>query len=73
MKKILITGGAGFIGSHLSRIYASNKNSISGCDNLVGGYVDNIDERRFEIILENFRRFENNKNLLNVVDKSLWY
>ena len=33
----------------------------------------NIDERRFEIILENFRRFENNKNLLNVVDKSLWY
>jgi UDP-glucose 4-epimerase len=41
---IFITGIAGFIGSHLSRIYASLGNNISGCDNLSGGYVDNIDE-----------------------------
>jgi UDP-glucose 4-epimerase len=41
---IFITGIAGFIGSHLSRIYASPENNISGCDNLSGGYVDNIDE-----------------------------
>ena len=42
--KIFITGIAGFLGSHLSRIYASNENKIGGCDNLAGGYVDNIDD-----------------------------
>ena len=45
MTKIFITGIAGFIGSHLSRIYSSNENKIGGCDNLAGGYSDNIDDR----------------------------
>jgi UDP-glucose 4-epimerase len=40
--KILITGCAGLIGSHLSR-YLINKNyEVWGIDNLSGGYQDNI-------------------------------
>ncbi|MEM7078629.1 MAG: D-2-hydroxyacid dehydrogenase [Pseudomonadota bacterium] len=35
--------------------------------------ADNITERRFEILLENVRRFVANEPLLNVVDKALWY
>ena len=44
MSKIFITGITGFIGSHLSRRYISTNHSIAGCDNLIGGYLDNIDE-----------------------------
>ncbi|MCL0030686.1 MAG: D-2-hydroxyacid dehydrogenase [Dehalococcoidia bacterium] len=34
---------------------------------------ENIDERRYEIILENMRRFQEKENLLNIVDKANWY
>ena len=35
--------------------------------------AENIPERRFEIILENARRFLNGEPLTNVVDKARWY
>ncbi len=34
---------------------------------------ENIDDRRYEIILENMRRFQEKENLLNIVDKANWY
>ena len=33
----------------------------------------NLDERRYEIVLENFRNFSNEKPLRNEVDKANWF
>ena len=35
--------------------------------------AEDIPERRFQIILENTRRFANGEELMNVVDKTKWY
>jgi UDP-glucose 4-epimerase len=40
--KILITGVAGFLGSHLSQKLAERGHEIVGIDNMFGGYEDNI-------------------------------
>ena len=42
MNKILITGGAGFLGSHLSQKLCSNGHEVIGVDNMTGGYSDNV-------------------------------
>jgi UDP-glucuronate decarboxylase len=42
MKKILITGGSGFIGSHLCKILLAQGNQIYCLDNLSCGNKDNI-------------------------------
>ena len=40
--KILITGVAGFLGSHLADRMLELGHEVIGCDNLSGGYLDNI-------------------------------
>lgn len=45
MNKIFITGAAGFLGSHLADRFLERGLSVVGCDNLVGGYKDNLPER----------------------------
>ena len=40
--KILVTGAAGFLGSHLSEKLAQLGNAVIGVDNMLGGYEDNI-------------------------------
>ena len=40
--KILITGGAGFIGSHLAEAFLKKKNKVVVIDNLSTGSIDNI-------------------------------
>ena len=35
--------------------------------------AENIPERQFEILVDNARRFANNRPLQNIVDKSVWY
>ena len=40
--KILITGVAGFLGSHLSQKLAELGHQVIGVDNMTGGYKDNI-------------------------------
>ena len=42
MKKVLVTGVAGFLGSHLAEKLVNLKNKVVGIDNLIGGYPDNI-------------------------------
>ena len=41
-KKILVTGAAGFLGSHLSEKLAILGHDVIGIDNMIGGYEDNI-------------------------------
>src|SRR4030042_1854052 len=54
MKKILITGGAGFIGSHLCEKLLENGNEVICLDNSCTGSKKNImhllDNHRFEVI-----------------------
>ena len=42
MKKIFITGVAGFLGSHLADYFLAQGHSVVGCDNLFGGTLDNV-------------------------------
>lgn len=43
-KKIFITGVAGFMGSHLADAFLAQGHTVLGCDNLIGGYEDNVPE-----------------------------
>jgi UDP-glucuronate decarboxylase len=42
--KILVTGGAGFLGSHLCKKLLESNNEVIALDNLFTGYKKNIDE-----------------------------
>ncbi|MBM2839377.1 MAG: NAD-dependent epimerase/dehydratase [Deltaproteobacteria bacterium] len=54
MKRILVTGGAGFIGSHLCERLLNEGNEVVCLDNFFTGSKDNIihlmDDKRFELI-----------------------
>ena len=43
-KKIFVTGVAGFLGSHLAESFLKKGHKVAGCDNLIGGYLDNVPE-----------------------------
>lgn len=40
--KIFISGVAGFLGSHLADAFLADGHQVVGCDNLIGGYLDNV-------------------------------
>jgi len=42
IKKVLVTGVAGFLGSHLAEKLVESKNKVIGVDNMLGGYKDNV-------------------------------
>lgn len=42
--KVFITGIAGFLGSHIADAMIADGHEVSGCDNLIGGYVENVPE-----------------------------
>ena len=41
-KKVLVTGVAGFLGSHLSEQLVKLGHKVVGIDNMIGGYDDNV-------------------------------
>lgn len=43
-KKVFITGVAGFLGSHLADRCLQAGYHVVGCDNLIGGYLDNVND-----------------------------
>tara|TARA_A100001015_G_C14939974_1_gene692115 strand:- start:267 stop:1271 length:1005 start_codon:yes stop_codon:yes gene_type:complete len=43
---IFITGVAGFLGANLAEFYIKKGFKVSGCDNLVGGSLENIDQKK---------------------------
>lgn len=74
MKKILITGGAGFIGSHIADIFDKNNYEIIIVDNLVGGKEENIKQLKnykfYNVDIRDRKNlekvFEENKEILYV-------
>lgn len=42
MKKVFVTGVAGFLGSHLADAFLARGYRVAGIDNLIGGYEDNV-------------------------------
>ena len=57
MRKILITGSAGFIGFHLSKALLSGNNTVTGVDNLNDYYDVNLKRARLSQ-LENHKNFK---------------
>lgn len=66
-KKIFITGIAGFLGSHLADRMSQLGHKVSGCDNLLGGYRDNI-SKGVKFYKADARDFSRMKTLLKGVD-----
>lgn len=40
--KVFITGIAGFLGSYIAEAMIIDGHEVSGCDNLIGGYLENV-------------------------------
>ena len=59
MKTVLITGVAGFIGSHLAEFYLRNNHCVIGVDNFLTGSTENITVLK-KISEENFFFFQHN-------------
>lgn len=70
MKNILITGGAGYIGSHAVKLFASNQFNVTVFDNLSRGYKESIeilqkDYEGIEFIEGDLRNIEDIKKAFN--------
>lgn len=64
MKRILVTGGAGFIGSHLVKQLVKNGNHVIVLDNLLrGNKLDNQILREIQFVKGDVRDYETVRNL----------
>ena len=55
-KKILITGGCGFLGSHLCEKLISKNNYIYCLDNLFTGKVENISDMKINYLMNEIKK-----------------
>ena len=42
--KVFVTGAAGFLGSHLAHTFVAGNHQVVGCDNMIGGDLQNLPE-----------------------------
>ncbi len=66
-KKVLVTGVAGFLGSHLSEKIANMGNQVIGVDNMIGGYKDNV-PKNIKFIQSDCCDFQKMKNITKNID-----
>ena len=66
-KKILVTGVAGFLGSHLSEKLVNLGHKVVGIDNMLGGYDDNV-PKNIEFHKGDCCDFEKIKSIMKGVD-----
>lgn len=69
VSKIFITGIAGFLGSHLADKMISEGHEVYGCDNLIGGYLDNIPSKVtfFQFDMNNYHELESKLKNIDIV------
>lgn len=71
MKTTLITGGAGFIGSHLSELFLSKGHKVICVDNLITGKLSNIShllkDKNFRFIKHNISEYINVKGPVDYI------
>ncbi len=69
--KMLITGGAGFVGSHLAEALLSNGHEVFVIDNLSTGSIENIEHLKLNPLLHyTIDTIENEPLLAELVDRS---
>jgi UDP-glucose 4-epimerase len=68
--KLIITGGAGFIGSHLANYLVEKKHDVTIIDNLTHGKLDNLNSIKNKIDFQNLDilDYENLKKILKNAD-----
>jgi len=61
MKRVLVTGGAGFLGSHLCDLLLAREYEVVAMDNLLTGSLSNVEhlfgERRFRFVRQDVTEF----------------
>ena len=76
MKKVLITGAAGFLGSHLCDRFISEGCKVIGMDNLITGDLKNIEhlfkDANFEEIISKLSRWYGVEIDVENFDNSEW-
>ena len=66
-KKILVTGAAGFLGSHLSEQLSNLGHDVVGIDSMIGGYEDNV-PKNIKFIKMDCCDFENIKKIMKNIN-----